>query len=120
MKTRRIHASDIQSALREVRRSLGPDAVIMKGVDGLNWRLKDYEARGGYQALRKVLGKPGPQASPPPEGAGQLGNGPALAEDSDGRAVAPCQVIQVQTGAGIQLLAQLCHALQLLLHLCRR
>ncbi|MCL4799618.1 MAG: NADH-quinone oxidoreductase subunit NuoF [Burkholderiales bacterium] len=27
----------------------------MKGVDGLNWRLKDYEARGGYQALRKVL-----------------------------------------------------------------
>jgi hypothetical protein len=33
----------------------GPDAIIMKGVDGLNWRLKDYEARGGYQALRKIL-----------------------------------------------------------------
>ncbi|HUO44659.1 MAG TPA: NADH-quinone oxidoreductase subunit NuoF [Burkholderiales bacterium] len=33
----------------------GPDAVILKGVNGLNWRLKDYEARGGYQALRKVL-----------------------------------------------------------------
>jgi NADH-quinone oxidoreductase subunit F len=33
----------------------GPDALIMKGVDGLNWRLKDYEARGGYQALRKIL-----------------------------------------------------------------
>ena len=33
----------------------GPDAIIMKGVDGLNWRLKDYEARGGYLALRRVL-----------------------------------------------------------------
>ena len=35
----------------------GPDAVIMKGIDGTNWRLKDYESRGGYQALRKILGK---------------------------------------------------------------
>jgi len=33
----------------------GPDAVILKGLDGLNWRLKDYEARDGYQALRKIL-----------------------------------------------------------------
>ena len=33
----------------------GPDALIMKGVNGTNWRLKDYEARGGYQALRKIL-----------------------------------------------------------------
>jgi NADH-quinone oxidoreductase subunit F len=33
----------------------GPDAVIMKGLDGLNWRLKDYEARGGYAALKKIL-----------------------------------------------------------------
>jgi NADH-quinone oxidoreductase subunit F len=33
----------------------GPDAVLMKGLNGLNWRLKDYEARGGYQALRKIL-----------------------------------------------------------------
>ena len=30
---------------------------IMAGLDGSNWRLKDYVARGGYQALRKVLGK---------------------------------------------------------------
>ncbi len=29
---------------------------ILAGLDGSNWRLKDYEARGGYQALRKVLG----------------------------------------------------------------
>ncbi|MES2564574.1 MAG: NADH-quinone oxidoreductase subunit NuoF, partial [Pseudomonadota bacterium] len=27
----------------------------MKGLTGLNWRLKDYEARGGYKALRKML-----------------------------------------------------------------
>ena len=33
----------------------GPDAVIMRGVTGLNWRLKDYEARGGYQALKKII-----------------------------------------------------------------
>jgi NADH-quinone oxidoreductase subunit F len=32
----------------------GPDAVIMKGLTGGNWRLKDYESRGGYQALRKI------------------------------------------------------------------
>ncbi len=33
----------------------GPDAVLMAGINGLNWRLKDYEARGGYQALRKII-----------------------------------------------------------------
>ena len=33
----------------------GPDAIMMKGLDGKNWRLKDYEARAGYQALRKIL-----------------------------------------------------------------
>jgi len=33
----------------------GPDAVILEGLDGLNWRLRDYEARGGYQAIRKIL-----------------------------------------------------------------
>ena len=37
---------------------------IVTGLNGSNWRLKDYESRGGYQALRKVLatnveGKPG-------------------------------------------------------------
>ena len=35
----------------------GPDAILMKGLDGANWRLKDYEARGGYAALKKVLGE---------------------------------------------------------------
>ena len=33
----------------------GPDAILMKGLDGTNWRLKDYEAREGYQALRKII-----------------------------------------------------------------
>jgi NADH-quinone oxidoreductase subunit F len=33
----------------------GPDAILMKGLDGSNWHLKDYEARGGYGALKKIL-----------------------------------------------------------------
>jgi len=33
----------------------GTDAVIMKGLTGENWHLKDYEARGGYAALKKIL-----------------------------------------------------------------
>ena len=28
---------------------------ILAGLDGRNWRLADYETRGGYRALRKVL-----------------------------------------------------------------
>jgi NADH-quinone oxidoreductase subunit F len=32
---------------------------IYADLNGSNWRLKDYEARGGYQALRKVLGLDG-------------------------------------------------------------
>jgi NADH-quinone oxidoreductase subunit F len=35
--------------------AFGPDALIMKGITGLNWRLKDYESRGGYAALRKII-----------------------------------------------------------------
>ncbi len=33
----------------------GPDAVIMKGITGANWRLQDYLASGGYSALKKIL-----------------------------------------------------------------
>jgi NADH-quinone oxidoreductase subunit F len=33
----------------------GPDAILMKGLDGRNWRLKDYEARDGYKALKRIL-----------------------------------------------------------------
>ncbi|MEO7726249.1 MAG: NADH-quinone oxidoreductase subunit NuoF [Burkholderiales bacterium] len=35
----------------------GPDAVIMQGITGANWRLQDYVARGGYSALKKILGE---------------------------------------------------------------
>jgi hypothetical protein len=27
--------------------------VILKGSNGLNWRLKDYEARGGYEGAEE-------------------------------------------------------------------
>ena len=33
----------------------GPDAIVLKGLDGDNWRLADYVKRGGYSALKKVL-----------------------------------------------------------------
>jgi NADH-quinone oxidoreductase subunit F len=37
---------------------------IYKDLNGSNWSLKDYEARGGYQALRKVLGMDGSVPNP--------------------------------------------------------
>ncbi|MGA8048735.1 MAG: NADH-quinone oxidoreductase subunit NuoF [Burkholderiales bacterium] len=40
----------------------GPDAILMAGLDGANWRLADYEKRGGYAALKKLL-----SAKTPPE-----------------------------------------------------
>jgi len=33
----------------------GPEAILLKGLTGLNWRLGEYESRGGYEALKKVL-----------------------------------------------------------------
>jgi len=33
----------------------GPDAVLLAGLNGRNWRLADYVARGGYEALKKIL-----------------------------------------------------------------
>ena len=39
---------------------------IYKDLNGSNWRLKDYIARGGYSALKKILGKDG---APVAEGA---------------------------------------------------
>jgi len=41
------------------------DPQIYAGLDGTNWRLKDYEARGGYQALRRILGKDGGEGLTP-------------------------------------------------------
>ena len=34
-------------------RHLNP--ILLAGLDGNNWRLRDYEARGGYAALKKIL-----------------------------------------------------------------
>ena len=38
---------------------------IFADLDGKNWRLADYESRGGYQALRKILGKDGGEGLTP-------------------------------------------------------
>jgi NADH-quinone oxidoreductase subunit F len=44
-------ATGVQSSFHG--RHINPQ--IMADLNGSNWRLKDYEARGGYQALRKIL-----------------------------------------------------------------
>src|SRR5436190_1008337 len=38
----------------------GPDAIVLAGLDGENWRLADYVERGGYSALRKILAEKTP------------------------------------------------------------
>ena len=38
----------------------GPEAILMAGLDGTNWRLADYEKRGGYGALKRLLGEKTP------------------------------------------------------------
>ena len=48
-------ATGVQTCFHD--RHINPQ--IFANLDGSNWRLKDYEARGGYQALRKILGKDG-------------------------------------------------------------
>ncbi len=40
---------------------------IYKDLNGSNWGLKDYEARGGYQALKKILGQGGAAGLSPDE-----------------------------------------------------
>ncbi len=40
-------------------------AQIYADLNGSNWRLSDYEARGGYQALRKILGMTGGEPMTP-------------------------------------------------------
>jgi NADH-quinone oxidoreductase subunit F len=47
----RFKSQGVETAFHD--RHINPQ--IMAGLDGKNWRLKDYEARGGYQALRKIL-----------------------------------------------------------------
>ena len=38
---------------------------IYAGLNGSNWHLNDYLARGGYQALRKILGQDGSEGMTP-------------------------------------------------------
>ncbi len=38
---------------------------IYADLNGSNWRLADYEARGGYQALRRILGMDGAEGMTP-------------------------------------------------------
>src|SRR6266700_3453863 len=33
----------------------GPEAIILVGLTGNNWRLDDYVSRGGYDALKKII-----------------------------------------------------------------
>jgi len=47
----RFKSQGVETAFHD--RHINPQ--IMAGLDGKNWRLKDYEARGGYQAIRKIL-----------------------------------------------------------------
>ncbi len=41
------------------------DPQIYSGLNGGNWRLQDYQARGGYQALHKILGSDGGEGLTP-------------------------------------------------------
>ena len=50
----------------------GPDAKIMAGIDGTNWRLADYEKRDGYAALKKILS----EKIPPEKVIAELKSGP--------------------------------------------
>lgn len=54
-----FQATGVQTCFHD--RHINPQ--IYAGLNGSNWRLKDYEARGGYQALRKILGKDGAEAA---------------------------------------------------------
>ncbi|MGN6525410.1 MAG: NADH-quinone oxidoreductase subunit NuoF [Burkholderiaceae bacterium] len=56
----RFKAQGVETAFHD--RHLNPQ--ILAGLDGANWRLKDYEARGGYQALRKILAQDGTGMTP--------------------------------------------------------
>ena len=48
-------ASGVETCFHD--RHINPQ--IYAGLDGRNWSIKDYEARGGYSALRKILGQDG-------------------------------------------------------------
>ena len=51
----KFQASGVETCFHD--RHINPQ--IYADLNGSNWSIKDYEARGGYQALRKILGKDG-------------------------------------------------------------
>ena len=63
----RFQANGIETCFHD--RHLEPQ--IYAGLDGKNWRLKDFEARGGYQAWRKILGVDGVAGGPDGSGKGE-------------------------------------------------
>ena len=50
-----FQADGVQTCFHD--RHINPQ--IYAGLNGSNWRLADYESRGGYAALRKILAKDG-------------------------------------------------------------
>ena len=50
-----FQATGVESCFHD--RHINPQ--IYAGLNGRNWGIQDYEARGGYAALRKLLGKDG-------------------------------------------------------------
>ncbi|HEX2548107.1 MAG TPA: NADH-quinone oxidoreductase subunit NuoF [Ramlibacter sp.] len=46
-----FQAAGVQTCFHD--RHINPQIYL--GLDGTNWRLKDYEARDGYKALRKII-----------------------------------------------------------------
>ncbi|MBT9594495.1 MAG: NADH-quinone oxidoreductase subunit NuoF [Vitreoscilla sp.] len=75
----RFQASGLETCFHD--RHIG--AQIYAGLNGSNWHLADYVARGGYQALRKVLGADGGEPMTPDQviaevkGSGLRGRGGA-------------------------------------------
>lgn len=59
---------------------------IYADLNGSNWHLKDYESRGGYQALRKILAK----------------NSGVTADDATASGMTPDQVVAVVKESGLR------------------
>ncbi|MFN6996251.1 MAG: NADH-quinone oxidoreductase subunit F, partial [Aquincola tertiaricarbonis] len=51
----RFQATGLETCFHD--RHIG--AQIYAGLNGRNWSIADYEARGGYQALKRILGTDG-------------------------------------------------------------
>ncbi|MEY4416549.1 MAG: oxidoreductase (quinone) subunit [Pseudomonadota bacterium] len=74
-----FQASGLETCFHD--RHINPQ--IYAGLNGGNWSLKDYEARGGYQALKKIFAKDGGEGLSPDQviaevkGSGLRGRGGA-------------------------------------------